>query len=113
VRSDDPFDHLDAVDHEALGGLVLAGLVDRVPVGRQLAIADRAAAVLATGGTVAVVGTQPDAWGRTTSVIDADLSPGKPLHAETWAHLLEERGFRVEAQGDGAPRYVVTAVRQR
>jgi hypothetical protein len=114
VRTDDLFDHLGAVDHEALVGLVLAGVVDREPVGRQLALADLAATVLATGGRVAIVGTQPDAWGRTTSIIDADLSPGKPLHAETWVHLLEERGFRgVERTDATATRYVVTGVRER
>jgi SAM-dependent methyltransferase len=114
VRADDLFDHLGAVDHEALSGLVLAGVVDREPVGRQLALADLASTVLASGGRVAIVGAQPDAWGRTTSIIDADLSPGKPLHAETWVHLLEERGFRgVERTDAGATRYVVTGVSER
>lgn len=113
IRPDDVFDHLGAVDHEALGALVLAGIVDREPVGRQLALADLAANVVATGGRLVLVGTAPDAWGRTTSVIDADLSPGKPLHAETWAHLVAERGFRDVEQREGTPRYVVTAVRQR
>lgn len=113
VRPDEVMDHLRAVDHEALGGLVLAGTVDRVPVGLQLALADLAADVLATGGRLALVGTTPDAWGRTTSVVEADLSPGRPLHAETWIHLLEERGFAGVERRDGAPSYVVTAVRQR
>jgi hypothetical protein len=113
VRSDDVVDHLRAVDHEALAALVLSGVVDRVPVGAQLALADLAARVLATGGRLAVVGTSPDAWGRTTSVVDADLAPGKPLHAETWAHLLTERGFDGVEQHAGAPTYVVTAVRTR
>jgi hypothetical protein len=113
VRSDDVIEHLRAVDHEALGGLVLAGVVDREPVGTQLAIADLAAAVLAGGGRLALVGTDPEAWGRTTSVVEADLSPGKPLHAETWAHLLGERGFADATHRDGSPQYLVTAVRAR
>jgi hypothetical protein len=113
VRSDDVVEHLRAVDHEALGGLVLAGTVDRVPVGVQLALADLAAAVLATGGRLALVGTAPEAWGTTTSVVEADLAPGRPLHAETWAHLLEERGFLGVERRDGQPSYVVTAVRER
>ena len=113
VRTDDVVEHLGAVDHEALAGLVLAGAVDRLPVGAQLALADLASGVLATGGRVVIVGTDPKAWGRTTSVIDADLAPGKPLHAETWAHLVAERGFaRVEVQA-GSPHYLVTAVRER
>lgn len=113
VRTDDVVEHLGAVDHEALGGLVLIGAVDRLPVGAQLALADLAANVLSSGGRLALVGTDPDAWGRTTSVIDADLAPGKPLHAETWAHVLDERGFVDVARRDGSPHYLVTAVRAR
>lgn len=113
VRTDDVLDHLRAVDHEALGGLVLAGVVDRVPVGLQLGLADLAAAVLAGGGRLALIGTDPDAWGRTTSVIEADLAPGKPLHAETWEHLLVERGFGVVERHAGSPHHVVTAIRTR
>ena len=113
VRSDDVVEHLRAVEHEALGGLVLAGVVDRLPVGAQLALADLAAAVLRGGGRLALVGTDPDAWGRSTSVVEADLAPGKPLHAETWAHVLGERGFAEVARHDGSPHFVVTAVRAR
>ena len=55
-----------------------------------------------------------DGSSSATSIIDADLSPGKPLHAETWVHLLEERGFRGVARRDGSvTRYVVTGVRER
>ena len=113
IRHDDVIEHLRAVDHEALAGLVLAGTVDRVPVGIQIAVADLAAGALAGGGRLALVGTDPDAWGRTTSVVDADLAPGKPLHAQTWAHLLAERGFGAVEPAEGTPRYLVTAVRQR
>jgi hypothetical protein len=81
VRPDDVVDHLRSVDHEALGGLVLAGAVDRLPIGTQLSL--------------------------------ADLAPGKPLHAETWAHLLQERGFRVDEPRRGSPQYLVTAARER
>jgi hypothetical protein len=113
VRSDEVLDHLRAVDHEALGALVLAGTVDRVPVGVQLDLADLAAGALADGGRLALVGTDPEAWGRTTSVVEADLAPGRPLHAETWEHLLAERGFGAIAAQDAPPRYLVTATRQR
>jgi len=111
VRNDEVLDHLRAVDHGALGGLVLAGAVDRLPVGAQLALADLAAGVLGGGGKLALVGTDPSAWGRTTSVVDADLAPGKPLHAETWAHVLDERGFTAIDRRDGTPTYLVLATR--
>ena len=31
-----------------------------------------------------------------TSPVISDLAPGRPLHAETWSHLLGDRGFRVD-----------------
>lgn len=113
VRADDVLDHLRAVDHEALAGLVLAGVVDRLPVGSQLALADLASSVVRAGGRLALVGTDPEAWGRSTSVVEADLAPGKPLHAETWAHVLGDRGFGDVARHDGSPHFLVTAVRAR
>jgi hypothetical protein len=47
--------------------------------------------------------------------IAADLAPGRPMHAETWAFLLGRAGFAsVETHRDGAPAsYAVTAVRAR
>jgi len=111
VRGDDVLDHLRAVDHEALAGIVLAGAVDRLPVGAQLALADLAAAALRRGGRLALVGTQPAAWGTATSVVDADLAPGRPLHAETWAHVLDERGFASIQHVDGSPLHLVLATR--
>jgi hypothetical protein len=92
VRADDAVDHLAVVDDDALHGLVLVGVVDRVPLGVQLRLVERAAAVLATGGRLAIVGTSPDSWGR-ANPIEADLSPGRPLHPATWAHVVEQAGF--------------------
>ena len=81
-----------------------------MPLGAQLAIVERAAAVLGPGGRLALLGTRPESWG-VANPIEADLAPGRPLRAATWVHLLEEQGF-VEAtvvEGDGA--FVVTASR--
>jgi hypothetical protein len=110
VRSDDVVAHLDAVDDGALGGLVLTGIIDRAPLGIVISLVERAAAVVADGGRIVVVGTDPSAWGSTNPV-EADLSPGRPLHPATWVHLLEQHGFlgaRV-AEGDGT--YTVTGLR--
>ena len=112
VRPDEVLDHLRAVDDAALAGLVLAGEVDRLPVGLQVALAELASRVLATGGRLALVGTAPSAWGSSTSVVDADLSPGRPLHPETWAHLLDERSFVDIAHRDIGSSYLVTASRR-
>ena len=110
VRTDDPLEHLRAVDDDALSAVVLVGTVDRAPLGTQLALVERAAAVVADGGRVALIGSDPARWG-TTNPVEADLAPGRPLHAATWVHLLEEHGFLgVEVvEGDGS--YLVLAQR--
>jgi hypothetical protein len=101
VRHDEGRDHLDAVADGALAGVVLAGCVDRLATGAQLELLERAADALGDGGRIVVVGTTPAAWARSTDVIATDLSPGRPLHAETWAHLLERRGFLTVRRHDG------------
>ena len=112
VRIDDGAAHLHAVAAEALGGLVLRGLVERAPLGELLLLIDAAAAKLAPGGRLVVCSLQRDAWGRGDTAAEADLVPGRPLHPDTWLAVLPEQGFgdvRVEAAG--ADAYVVTATR--
>jgi hypothetical protein len=101
VRPEETLDHLRNVADGALGGLVLCGAVDRLPVGAQLELADRAADVLADGGRLVIVSASPSAWSRGLDPVDADLAPGRPLHAETWVHLLTSRGFTDLCRTDG------------
>src|SRR5665811_1194623 len=35
----------------------------------------------------------PEAWRRSTSPLVADLAPGRPLHADTWTHVLAAYGL--------------------
>ena len=110
VRADEALDHLRAVEDGALGGLALLGVTDRAPLGVQVALVERAAAALGDGSRIVLLGTDPSTWGAANPV-EADLAPGRPLHAETWVHLLEQHGFldaTVTAAGD---RYAVTARR--
>jgi hypothetical protein len=88
VRADDCLVHLRALPDTSLGGLVLSGAVDALPLGQILEVADRAAAAVAVGGTVVVISA-----GTPADPVVADLAPGRPLHPETWVHLLAERGL--------------------
>ena len=110
VRDDDAVVHLRAVADAALAALVLVGCTDRLAQPSKINLAAEAGRVLAPGGTAVVVGAVPDSWGAANPV-EADLSPGRPFHAATWVHLLEERGFtgaRVEERGG---RYAIVATR--
>lgn len=101
LRPDETLDHLRKVADGTLGGLVLCGAVDRLPLGAQLELADRASEVLADGGRLVIVTASPAAWMRGLDPVDADLAPGRPLHAATWEHLLVGRGFTDLARTDG------------
>jgi hypothetical protein len=93
VRADDAISHLQAVPDGALGALVLTGVVDRLALGGLLQLADLGAAKVAPGGRLIVVSTGPAAWTVARDPVLADLAPGRPLHPETWDHLLTGRGF--------------------
>lgn len=92
VRADEVVDHLRAVDAGVLAGVLLTGCVERLPVGFLLALVDAAAAALGDDGRLALVSASPSVHIADDPVL-ADLSPGRPLHAETWVHLLQTRGF--------------------
>jgi len=93
VRNNDIRTHLDAVAAGELSGLVLRGCVERLSRPALLELIECAAHALGPGGRLVVASRTPVAWSRARSVIEADLTPGRPLHAETWAWLLDGNGF--------------------
>jgi SAM-dependent methyltransferase len=105
VRADEALAHLRALPGATLGGLILSGAVDALPLGEVIELADRAATAVVDEGAIVVVSS-----GAITDPVIADLAPGKPLHPETWAHLLRERGF-TSIQIEGSGPYAVIARR--
>lgn len=80
---------LAAQPSDSVGGLVLAGVVDRSPVEELVDLLVTARDRLAPGAPVVVIGTAPTAWGP----VARDLLPGRPLHPATWSLLLGRHGF--------------------
>jgi hypothetical protein len=102
VRQEEVADHLRSLPEGALGGLVLSGCVDRAGLPEKHELAYLAASRLAPGAKVVVLGTAPGAWQRAlpadvSALVEADLAPGRPLHPETWAHLLSLAGLEIQA----------------
>jgi len=93
VREAEVLDHLRLVPTAALGGVVLTGCVDRLDLGAQIALLDHAHRVLVPGGVVAIVTQVTTPATSAAARTLADLAPGRPLHPETWAHLLGTSGF--------------------
>ncbi len=101
LRGEGLLDHLGVVADEALGGLVLTGAVERLRPNERERLVGLVATKVAVGGTVVLHSATPESWARTASELVVDLSPGRPLHAATWAHLLGARGFAVAGTTTG------------
>ena len=116
VRFEHPVRHLRGLEDGTLGGVVLSGFVDLLTPPAHAHLVERAKAKLRPGGVLAVLGTCPEAWTGAVPVEVADLSLGRPLHAETWSHLLVAEGFeQVEVHlgqsQDGPASFAVVGAR--
>jgi SAM-dependent methyltransferase len=96
VRPESLVGHLDVVAHDALDGLVVSGSVQWLHPNERERLVGLMATRLAVGGVLAIHSSTPESWLEGTSPVISDLAPGRPLHAETWSHLLSDRGFRVD-----------------
>ena len=66
---------------------------------------------LAPDGTLVVHSLSPSGWWSEAAPPEADLSPGRPLRAATWPHLLAPLGFEATVtEGPSGTDYLVTAV---
>jgi hypothetical protein len=96
-----------------LGGVVLSGVVDRLPVHALLPLLGQCRRTLADGAPVVVVSEPVGAVGSRQAPA-VDLVSGRPLHEATWALLLDRTGFVEVAPlpGDAGRdgRFAVTAV---
>ena len=105
VRAEGVLDHLEVVAGEALGGVVLTGSVQWLRPNERERLLDLVATRLSVGGTLVLHSSTPEGWAASVSPVVRDLAPGRPLHAETWVHLLTGRGFAVgEPARGGADR---------
>ena len=116
VRLEDPSLHVERLRDGAVGGVVLSGFVDLLTLPGHARLVDHVRAKLPPDGILVVLGTSPEAWTRAVPVAVADLSPGRPLHAETWRHLLAEGGFdraevHLDQRPDGPATFAVVGVR--
>lgn len=97
-------EHLRNAPHQALSGAMLSGCVDRLSVREARRLAFLLGTRLTAGGVVCIAGTYPAAWEADASPVERDLASGRPLHPETWQHLLSEQGFSGFEVVDGPDR---------
>jgi hypothetical protein len=84
--------HLTSVADRSLGGLVLAGCIDRADLAGKADLLAQATRVVRPGGTLVLLVTDQGAWDAALSVTARDLAAGRPLHPETWTLLLGRAG---------------------
>jgi SAM-dependent methyltransferase len=94
VRAESALGHLDVVADGALSGLVLSGSVQWLHPNERDRLVRLAASRLDVDGVLVLHSATPETWAAGTSHVLSDLAPGRPLHAETWSHLLAGQGFR-------------------
>ncbi len=97
VRAESVLGHLDVVADEALAGLVLSGSVQWLHPNERDRLVRLATSRLAIDGVLVLQSVTPESWlasSSQSSHLISDLAPGRPLHAETWDHLLTRSGFR-------------------
>jgi len=85
----------------SLGGLVLSGVVDRLPLHAVVSLLARARVVLVSGAPIVIVAGDPDMSATWAGTVAQDILHPRPLHAETWELLLQRAGFVSVASLDG------------
>jgi len=94
VRAESVLGHLGVVADEALSGLILTGSIQWLHPNERGRLVTLATSRVAVDGVLVVHSATPEAWLADSSHVVSDLAPGRPLHAETWVHLIEDHGFR-------------------
>ena len=93
VRAEAALEHIGVVAEEALAGIVLSGSVQWLDPNQRDRLIGLAASRLAIDGVLAIHSATPESWRRNSSPLVADLAPGRPLHPDTWTHVLAVSGL--------------------
>jgi hypothetical protein len=112
VSINEALDDLAVRIESSVGGLVLSGMVDRLPLHALLSLLTQCRRVLTLGAPLVVVTTDPAQVADTWQPSAIDLVAGRPLHVQTWQTVLERAGFtgvHVMPTVEGTSQTVITA----
>jgi hypothetical protein len=85
-------EHVPSRPDGATGGIVLSGVVDRVPLHALLPLLVQSRRALRRGAPLVVI-SEPVASVDTREAPALDLVDGRPLHKATWEMVLQRAGF--------------------
>ena len=98
VRQETLTEHLEHLEDKSLGGFVLCGLTGRASLNEQLRALRLLLLRSKPDARVAVIVVHAETWSTRLGPVAADLLDGRPLHPETWTHLLlREHAMEVTA----------------
>jgi hypothetical protein len=92
VRNDPLEEHLENLNENTLAGAILVGVSDKLALNELLHTLHHVTRVLKPGARLAVIATSPAAWDDALGHIASDLLGHRPLHSDTWRHLLTRAG---------------------
>jgi hypothetical protein len=113
VRVDEVAGHLRAVAPDALGSVILSGVVDGMAGGERTQLLELVTTSLGSDGVLIVHSVTEASWHGADAPVEADLSPGRPLRAASWPALLNDIGYDATVQlGPDEADFLVIAVRR-
>ena len=95
VRNEAAHEHLGVVPDEGLAGIIMPASLQWCASTERAQLVALAASRLAVGGVLVLHSATPAGWLRRAPTLLADLAPGRPLHVDTWVHLLAGHGLAV------------------
>ena len=116
LRDEPLSEHLTLLESETLSGFVLIGAPDRLALNEQLRLFAQLRERAVDDARVAIVVTDQTHWADKVGPVAADLLTGRPLHPNTWVHLLERERATISAvptSASDARRAAVLAVLHR
>ena len=85
-------EHLAGRAADSLGGIVLSGVVDRLPLHALLPLLAQSRRTLAHDAPLVII-SEPGTAAGSREPVALDLIEGRPLHLATWELLLDRAGF--------------------
>jgi hypothetical protein len=110
LRQEEPLGHVRAIARGSLGGAVLSGITETMEAQRRDQLVSVLLEKMGEHAVVVVHSMSPAAWLSDLAPVEADLAPGRPLRARTWAYLLSTWTVDV-LEGPDASDYLVIANR--
>jgi len=113
LREEGVVEHLEAVESDSLGAVVLSGVVEGTHHTERLRLLGHAVRALAPGGALLVHSLSRSTWEADDAPVEADLVPARPYRPATWHRVLGDLGLvvSVDEAADGRD-YLVTGRRR-